>query len=426
MTVPFVEPSHDLPLLSVAIAFRSGATHDPPGKEGLARITARMLRRGSRGLSADAIEERIDLLGGELGADASHSASSLSFEVLKRSAAPFVELAASVLAEPAFDQEELARLLREAEAELIEARDNDRGLAGRAFRRTLFRGHPYGRRVAGSIESLRGITRDDVVAFYKRHYTRENALVAVSGDVTHTEAARLVERVLDGLPAGEPIGDEVPPPERLPGRHLILVDKGERTQTQMIVGSLGTHAQDSDHVPLMVANTAFGGTFTARLMQEIRAKRGWSYGAYSRVGFDRQREAFTISTAPAATDAAACLALELEMLGAFLRDGVTAEELDAVKSYLVRSHAFEIDTAKKRVHQKLEVALFDLPEGYHELYVERVRAVTVGAANAAVRERLTDKDLVVSVVASREELAGPLGEALAPLVSTTVLATDFE
>ena len=88
--------------------------------------------------------------------------------------------------------------------------------------------------------------------------------------------------------------------------------------------------------------------------------------------------------------------------------------------------AFEIDTAKKRVHQKLEAALFDLPEGYHELYIERVRAVTVGAANAAVRERLTDKDLVVSVVASREELAGPLGEALAPLVSTTVLATDFE
>lgn len=426
MTVPFVEPSHDLPLVSVAIAFRSGATHDPPGKEGLARITARMLRRGAVGLGAEAIEERIDTLGGELGADATHSASSLSFEVLKRGVEPFGDLVATLFGQPAFDQEELGRLLRESEADLIEARDNDRGLASRAFRRTLFRGHPYGRRVAGSIESLRTITRDDVVAFFQRHYTRENALVAVSGDATHGEAARLVERVLAGLPKGEPITDPVPPPERVPGRNLVLVDKAERTQTQMVIGGLGTHARDTDHIPLLVANTAFGGTFTSRLMQEIRAKRGWSYGAYSRVGFDREREAFTIWTAPAATDAAACLALQLEMLSAFIRDGVTDAELDSVKSYLVRSHAFEVDTAKKRVHQKLEAALFDLPKGYHADYVERVRAVDARAANAAVRERLSDRDLVVCVVASREDLATPLSEALAPLASMTVVPTDFE
>src|SRR5262249_34669451 len=149
--------------------------------------------------------------------------------------------------------------------------------------------------------------------------------------------------------------------------------KPVRTQTQMVIGGLGTHAHDPDHIALVVANTAFGGTFTSRLMQEIRAKRGWSYGASSLFGFDRQREAFSMWTAPSTTDAAACLTLELELLHTFREDGLTAEDLEFVKRYLVRSHAFEVDTARKRVHQRLDAALLDMPAGYHEHYLERVK-----------------------------------------------------
>src|SRR6185436_15180105 len=98
----------------------------------------------------------------------------------KRSADPMVDLVATLISKPSFDEAELARLQREAEAELIEARDSDRGLASRAFRRTLFANHPYGRRASGSIASLRGLTRADVLAYYARHYTRDNAVVAIS------------------------------------------------------------------------------------------------------------------------------------------------------------------------------------------------------------------------------------------------------
>ncbi|HVY45641.1 MAG TPA: insulinase family protein, partial [Minicystis sp.] len=149
-----VEPSDALPIVSVVVAFRSGATHDPPGREGLARLTARMLRRGAEGLSANEIEETIDGLGGEFAADCSASASSVHFEVIRRNLEPFVDLVAKLLAKPAFDKAELERLEREAQAELVEARDSDRSLASRAFRRKLFEGHPYGRRIAGTIPSI--------------------------------------------------------------------------------------------------------------------------------------------------------------------------------------------------------------------------------------------------------------------------------
>lgn len=422
----FVETSHALPLVSVLVAFRSGGAHDPPGRDGLARITARMLRRGAEGFSAHQIEETVDALGGEFGADASVSATSVHFEVIKRSLDRFADLGATILSRPTFDLRELERLLREAEAELVEARDSDRSLCSRAFRRTLFAGHPYGRRGAGTIPTLRSITRDDVASFYARHYTRRNAIVAISGDVEPDEARALADRLLSGLPEGELVQDPVPPPTRRAGRRLVFVDKPERTQTQMVIGGLGTDARDPDHVPLLVANTVFGGTFSSRLMQEVRAKRGWSYGAYSRVGFDRQRDAFTMWTAPAAGDAPACLALQIELLHALREGGITEDELQFVKRYLVRSHAFEIDTARKRVHQKLEEVLFDLPEGYHERYLEQVEAVTLDAANAAVRARIAEDDLVVGVVGTHTEIGEAIAKAIPDLAEVDVVPFDFE
>lgn len=426
VTPVFVESSDALPIVSVLVAFRSGSAFDPEGREGLARVAARMIRRGAEGLSAQVIEETIDALGGELAADASPSALTVHFEVIRRNLEPFVDLVAKLLAAPTFDEAELGRLLRESEADLIEARDSDRGLASRAFRRTLFAGHLYGRRVSGTIPSLRSIRREDVAAFYARHAARANAVVAVSGDIDEAEGQALAERLLAGLPLGERIADPVPPPARKPGRHLVFVDKADRTQTQMVIGGLGTDASDPDHIPLVVANNVFGGTFTSRLMQEVRAKRGWSYGASSRVGFDRQRDAFTMWTAPKATDAAACLALQLELLHAWRDAGVTADELAFVQRYLVRSHAFEIDTARKRVHQRLETELFGLPEGYHEKYLERVEAVTVESANAAVRARISEDDLVIGVVGTHAEIGEAIARAIPNLGSVTVAPFDLE
>jgi zinc protease len=398
---------------------------DPAGKEGLARTTARMLRRGAGALGAEEIDERIDALGAELGADASPSSITMSFEVIRRSLEPLVDLAADVLARPTFDREELARYLREASAEIVESRDSDRALASRALRRTLFEGHPYGRRVAGSLASLATLGPDDVRGFHRRHLTRGNALVAVSGDASEEEAQRLAERLLAGLPEGAPVPDATVDPPRRPGRHLVFVDKPDRTQTQLVVGGLGTHAHDPDHVPLLVANHAFGGAFTSRLMQEVRAKRGWSYGASSRAGFDRRREAFTMWSAPSATDAAACLALEIELLEAWVSDGITEGELAATKSYLRRSHAFEVDTARKRVHQRLEEVLFDLPPGYHARWLEAVAAVTLDEANAAIRARIRPSDLVVGIVGTWSEVGDAVAAAI-PFDTTTVAPFDLE
>lgn len=426
MTPVFCETSRDLPIVSVVVSFKTGSVFDPVGREGLARTTARMLRRGAGALDAEAIDERIDSLGADIGADASPNATTLSFEVIRRNLDPVVDLTADILGRPRFEAEELGKYLREAQAEIVESRDSDRTLASRALRRTLFAGHPYGRRVAGSLAALATTTPEEVAAFHRAHLTRANALVAVSGDASEDEAQSIAQRLLAGLPEGEPTPDPTPDPAGVSGRHLVFVEKADRTQTQLVIGGLGSHAHDPDHVALIVANHVFGGSFTSRLMQEVRAKRGWSYGASSRAGFDRRREAFTMWAAPAATDAAACLALELELLDAWVKNGITEEELIATQNNIRRSHAFEVDTARKRVHQKLEEALFELPVGYHARWLDAVAAVTVESANAAVRNRIKPENLVVGMVATWDEVGKAVQDAIPGLATTKVDPYDLE
>jgi len=422
----FVETSRALPFVSVVVSFRSGSVHDPAGKEGVSRICARMLRRGAHGYTKEKIEETIDSLGGEFGADTLMSGTTASFEVIRRSLDPISDLVATMLARPTFAEDEIARLLREARAELIESRDSDRLLAGRAFRRTLFENHPYGRRAAGTLDTLDKITQGDIVAFYKRHYTRRNAVVAMSGDVSQEEGEALAERLLAGLPEGEPVPDPALAPASPQGRRLVFVDKPDRTQCQMIVGGLGTHPRDPDHIPLVVSNTVFGGTFTSRLMQEVRVKRGWSYGASSRAGFDRQRDAFAMSAAPSAADAPGCIALMFELLTTWRDGGITETEIDFAKKYLVRSHAFEIDTARKRVHQKLERALYDLPDDYHATFLDKVQQTTLDDANAAVKNRVSDQDVVMGVVGTHAEIGDAIAKAVPNLTRVDVVPFDLE
>ncbi len=431
--IAYLVESHDLPLVDLSISFRSGSALEPKEKLGLTRLLARMLRRGAARSgdgqapwTSDAIEEALDRLGGELSADVGPSSITLHAQVIRRNLEPFVALLTDLLVRPTFPQDELSRLQREAVAEIIEARDSDKTLVSRFFRKAVFGEHPYGRGSSGSTKTIPGITRDDVVKAHALHVRRGNVVVGVAGDVREDEVRQIILPLLSALPAGGAVADPTGEPTFPKGRRLILVDKPARTQTQIMIGALGTRADDPDHVAIQVANTVFGGTFTARLMKEVRSKRGWSYGAYSRMPIDRRREAFSMWTFPAATDAAACIALELEMLDALVAKGITDEELAFSKSYLAESYAFDVDTAFKRVRQAVDEEIYGLPSDYHTGWVGRVLAVGRDQANDALEKRLSTKDLVIVVVGTASELKDALVKAIPDLASVEVIPFDSE
>jgi zinc protease len=421
-----LEPTHAVPLVSIVVAFRSGSAMDPPGKDGLARIAMRMLRRGCEGMTSEQIDFRIDVLGGEMAVDTSASTVAIHGQVISRNLDAFVDLIAKLVATPTFPDDELQRLKRETVAEIIESRDNDRVVAQKAFQRALFGGHPYGRNAGGTTASVESLTRDDVLGFYRRYVVQGNAVIAMAGDVTAEQATQVAGKLVAALPPGKATADDVPEPVMPAGRHLVVVDKPDRTQTQILVGTLGTSPNDADHVPLVVANAVFGGTFTSRLMREVRSKRGWSYGASARTVIDRRRQAWIMWTFPAAEDAPACLKLTVELMEAWVKGGVTPREVAFIQRYLVRSHAFDIDTAPKRLHQALDVELLGLPADYYTGWTDHVKAVTVETASEAVKRRIRTDDLLSVVVGTASQILAKLEGTVANLVDTKVVAFDAE
>ena len=418
----FVEPDARIPLVTFNITFPGGYAHDPHGKDGLSRLVGRVLRRGVDGLTANEFEAAIDGLGAEFAFDISASATQLQGQVIARNADAFIDLLARMFARLTAPDAEIQKTIREAVSELSEARDNDRVLLHRAFRGALFHGHGYARSALGDETTLGAITPADVRDFAKRRFVRDGATLGFAGAITAEAAVRLAEHLLAALGTTPAISATLPPPS-VPkaGRHLLFVDKPERTQTQLQIGRLGTSPHDPDHAALLLGNSIFGGSFTSRMMQEIRVKRGWSYGAGSRLPIDRERHEFSMHCATASEDAAACIALQIGMLEKLVAEGVTDRETAATKKFLVKSWAFEVDTAEKRLVHPLDVVALALPEDYYSGYTARFAATSREAANAAIARRLPADDLMICVVGTAGDVLEGLQKAIPNLASTTVI-----
>jgi zinc protease len=418
-----VESSDVLPLVDVEIAFASGSLQDPAGREGLALLTGHLMRRGPKGLSQQRFEDRLASLGARVSVQVSMRSTRIRATVLRRNLEPLLGLLADLVWRPALRARDFAKLKRQARAALIARLDDDESLAVRCFREALFGEHPYARAQSGTAPSLARIGLPELESFYARHIARGAFLVGVAGDVTDSEAHRLVSAYFPRAKRHRRKDSIVPTTKTRAGRHVVIVDKPERAQTQLFIGTLGARTRDRNLFPLMVSNTVFGGTFSGLLMQEVRAGRGWSYSAYSRLLHAKQREAWYMATAPASEYSADCAALQLSLLERWTQGGIKKPQLSFAQRYLINGHCFDRDTPSKRLESRLDVELLGIPRSYVEKYDELVGRVRLRDANDATRTRISTRDLSIVVVATATEVAGAF-ERLPGVKSLEVVPFD--
>lgn len=417
------ERSRDLPIVGISVSVRSGGLFDPRGKEGLTRLMGRTMRMGTFELRSRALEERLDELGAQFAISVAQSYMQAGGVVVAHNLASYVELIAEVLARPAFRLADFKYVQREAMADLVALCDDDRSLCSRNFRSYAFGKHLYGRPRSGTRDSLREITLADVQAHHARHIVGKNLVIGVWGDFVPSELQALLDRTFGKLPAGKPQTLAVPEPRVKSGRRVLVVDKPERSQTQILIGTLGTTPHDRDHEAVMAGNTVFGGLFTSRLNDAVRVKRGLSYGASSNFTLSRTRDLWAMHTFPSAKDARACIELQLELYDRWIDRGVSARELAATKRHLEKSHAFEIDTAAKRLDQRIDIELLGWPKTYHTHFLRRLRALTRDGVNGALRKRLSRTDQIIVLVATADQLVPEL-EKLPGVVEVDVVPFD--
>ncbi len=412
--VVVVEPSHDTPLVWFDVAIRGGAAADPIGVEGLHRHAALLARRGAGGRDRAELDETLDACGAALDISLSRDAVTLSGLALSRHLDAVVDLAADVLAAPRFAEDEHARLLRETPQVLDEIRDDDSALATRWFDWLCCPGHAYGRTSLGTEASLARIERAAATELWRREVVAGNLVIGLAGDVDDATAARIVQRLVERLPsAPRPAIAHDVPARAAPGRRTILVDKPDRTQAQIRIGHLSARYGVADTPALAIAEAVLGGMFSSRLMQEIRVKRGWSYGAGCSLRRSRLPHWFEIWMAAGIDVAGPAVALTLDLFADYAANGPTDEEVDFARSYLVGAMPFHVATARQRMQLAVRDAVFELPAGFTARLPEALGALSAADVRAAcARYLLPDAAVIVAVTTADQarsalESAGP-------------------
>ena len=409
-SVVMTERSNALPIVGISATLRTGTLLDPSGKEGLVRMLGRALRMGTEKVRGERLEERLDELGAQLSISASQSYVNIGGVVVAHNLEPFVELLAGVMLRPALRDNDLRQVRRELRAELAASCDDDRSLCFRYLRSHAFPDQLQGRSRSGSLASLGRITRADLAQHHKKHITGPNIVFGVWGDFAPKQLTALLDKHFGRLPTKAAPTLMLPEPKVPRGRRILIVDKPERSQTQIAVATLGSHPAERSHIPLIVGNTAFGGLFSSRLNEEVRVKRGLSYGASSSLTVGRTRELWAMHTFPSAKDAVACLQLQLDLFDRWLDGGITADELQRSKSYLEKSHAFEVDTPSKRLDQVLDIELLGFPKKYHSHFVQAVKRVSRSDVQLALKQGIARDSQVIVIVATAKELKPQLAK----------------
>ena len=402
--VYFVE-NRDLPMLDVSVEFPAGSAFDTRAKSGAAAMTQRLLRLGAGGLSEDEIARRMADVGAQLGGrfDDDRAGVTLrtltSDEELKQA----LEVFATLLQRPEFPLAVLEREKTRAIGSIREADTRPQTILGINFNALLYGSHPYGLRSSGEVATVATLTRDDLVQFYRNHYTADQAIVAMIGDLSRAQAQALAERLTADLPRSNVPATipEVPSLARAESRAI----PHPASQSHILIGLPGIKRDDPDYFPLFVGNHILGGGgFVSRIADQVREKRGLAYSAYSYFSPMKQKGPFIIGLQTRKDQAGEALTVVRTTLRDFVFQGPTAEELKNAKQNIIGGFPLRIDSNRKILDYLGVIGFYQLPLNYLDNFVANVEKVTVTDIRNAFK-RHVDPERTVTVVVGADEAA---------------------
>ncbi|KFI05977.1 pitrilysin family protein [Massilia sp. BSC265] len=393
-----------LPLVSAQLVVRSGSADNPANLPGLAGFTAQMLEEGTATRSAPQIADEIAQLGAFLDTGTSVDASVVSLLALRGTFAPALDVLADIVLRPAFPTAEVERQRADRVGELIQQRDDPEAVASVAAAGALYGNrHPKGHGQLGTEPAIRAATRDDLVAFWRRHYVPGNAALVVSGDISRGELKALAESRFTAWPradvpdggAGEPAGTRA---------RLVMVDQPGAVQTALRVTGITVARTTPDFPALQVLNAALGGMFSSRLNNNLRETKGYTYGISSYFRYDRTPGPFVIAGS-VRRDATGDSVREIFRELGEIRDApLPAAELDAARDAQVLSLPGAFETNADIGASLAEIFVYGLPLDYYARLPGQLNAVTAAQVQAAARKHLAPERMTVVAVGDRKRM----------------------
>ena len=373
-----VVPRANTPLVAATLLIKNGGEVDPSELAGLADMTATLLTKGTTTRNATQIAQEVESLGGSLDSEARFDSSTVSVGVMSSKIGPAMTILADVVRHPTFTAEEIERQRQQYMDDITLALGDPGSIARFVAARVVFGDSPYGHPISGTVESLKRITRDDIVKLHERFYRPDNAILVIGGDITPVSGFELATRYF---------GDWKKPETSLPavsaamtakttnGGRVVVIDKPDAGQAAVYLARTGINRKDADFFRGIVTNSVLSG-YSGRLNQEIRIKRGLSYGAASTLETRRDVGPFLASAQTKNESGAEVASLLMEEISRLVSAPPVDTELTPRKAVLIGNFSRNLETVGGLVNQVSVLALYGLSLDEINRYITNVQAIT--------------------------------------------------
>jgi zinc protease len=415
------------PLVAFRVVLSVGSQNDPPGKEGLAALLASMVAEGgSKSLTYNQILAAFYPMAALVNGSCHKEMTVFAGVIHRDNLRTYFPIATGMIAQPRFDPADFDRLRNEAIDYVTKylRGNNDEALGKWALQTELYRDHPYGHPDAGTVHGLRSITLDDLKEFHRRHYSQKSLSIGLAGGFD-SKAPESIRSGFASLAAEGPTAPAPPTPRTIKGLDVTIVEKPAEATAISLGFSLNLTRSDDDFYALVLANSYLGEhrTFNGKLMQDLRGKRGLNYGDYSYIedfiqeggsifpvpNNPRRQQYFSIWIRPVPADKAVfALRAALWELDRLVEHGMTHEQFEATRSFLLNYSKLWVQTQSRRLGYAIDGEFYDRRDLVSEL-AERLPKLRVEAVNSAVRKHLRTEGIKVAIVAKD---AAALREAL--------------
>ncbi len=367
--------AYAVPLITAQLIVRGGAAAEGEADAGLASLTTSLITQGTKTKSAVDIAQAIDGFGARLDAASGYDASIVSLTALTHVFASAFELFDEIVRAPAFPLAEVERVRAKAIGDLALSYSNPSALARYVAQRVAFGAGPYGHPISGTAETLARLDRDRVVAFHAKFFRPDNATLIIGGDCAPEEAFALVERqfgdwAAPATPLAVPVSSTVP----APAMRVVIVDKPDAGRTAILVGRIGVERRAPTYAAGIVATAVLSG-YSGRLNQEVRVKRGLSYGAGAQLIARREPGMFLASTLVDHTKVVEATGVVLDTLHGLAATAPDAAELVTRKATISGGFSRSIETIDGIAGTLGELALYGVPLSELAEYLPEIEAV---------------------------------------------------
>ncbi|NOC46858.1 pitrilysin family protein [Ruegeria sp. HKCCD7559] len=387
---------HSIPFTALELRFRGGTSLDDPDKRGAVNLMSGLIEEGAGDMDARTYARELEALAASFRYNAGDDSVSISARFLSENRDEVVDLLRTTIHEPRFDQDAVDRVRAQVLSGLRSDQTDPNELAGLTFAQMAYGDHPYGSEGKGTIESVSALTRDDVVAAYKGVFAKDRLYVGAVGDITAEELGTLLDTLLGDLPdTGKPIPGKAQ--VNIPGG--VSVVEFDTPQSVALFGQAGIDRDDPDFFAAFVLNHILGGGgFESRLMQEVREKRGLTYGVGTYLVPKDLASVYLGSVSSANDRIAEAVDVIRDEWARAATEGVTQEELDDAKTYLTGAYPLRFDGNGQIASIMVGMQMEGLPIDYITTRNDKVNAVTLEDVNRVAAELLDPDGLHFVVV----------------------------